>query len=220
MRINKRLNLVVPIHEDDQDGSPVVAYVHSVPLSEEVVDRWFMLLGKTYSAVMTHLNFAAGPGHAARVLRTTAIGLGIWEDQVGAGGAAEPGAKNALFAEIRRTTNVIAAQPDGQWLALPIDVAVQTGAISADDDREVMNSVVFFIVSSATLNRSQREAVLTAAGSIWGLQLTSSDSTAFTSSLRTSTPAASTGEKPPAAAPGRRGRANATVGGKPRSVPV
>ncbi len=241
VRIDKRLNLTVPIYSDPEDCAAckgagaidgkrcqpcdgtgkqpehVVAYVHSVPLGEEVVDRYFMLLGRTYNAIFSQgLGFAAGPGHAMRVLRHIAVELGVWGDDPK---AQTVGAQRGLVEEIRRLTMVATLTKDG-WRDLPWAVAVDQGAITAQDRAEVENAIAFFIAASATLNRANLQGVLEAAGSIWGAQTSSSSFTELMSSLRTSTGTGSTGAKAPAAASGGSAPANATVGGQPRSVPV
>lgn len=232
MRIDRRLYLVIPIYKDEE-GSDIVAHVHSAPLSEEVVDRYFMVLGKTYNAIFTGgLGMAAGPGHAMRILRHVAEQEGVWKDDQKSGYV---GVENGLVAEMRRLTNVSVLRDGrweddeeagarklvgGTWEALPLDVAVQAGAITEEDRAEVENAVAFFIAASATLSRAQRPAMVRAAAELWGAQVTSSPFTEFSNSLRTSTATASSGERPPAPAAKDDAPANATVGGKQRRVPV
>lgn len=216
MRIDKRLHLIVPIYEDNSDDSPIVAYVHSVPLAEAIVDRYFMVLGQTYNAIFSQgLGFVAGPGHAMRVLRHIAEERGVWHDKEGTAGV-----ERGLVEEIRRLTNVAALDKDGKWNALPLQVALDQGVISAEDKSEVENAIAFFIATCATLNRAQREGVLRAAGEIWGAQISSLDFTAWLNSLRTSTVTVNSGEKSPVAAKEKPARANAKVDGKPSSIPV
>lgn len=220
MKIDRRLNLVVPLYEDTQDASPVIAYVHSVPLSMAVVDRWFIMLGKTYNAIMSEgFGMAAGPAHAARILRHLATANGVWTDSVGKEGSREVGVENGLLAEIRRLTNVL-LPADGKWKMVPWAVASEQKMISEEDVSEVENAIVFFIAAYATLNRGQREAIITKSAEVWGAQLTSLDITAFGSSLRTSTVIDNSGGTSPAPAKDDAGLANATVDGKRRSVPV
>ena len=52
--------------------------------------------------------------------------------------------------------------------SLPWEVAIDRNKVSDEDRREVENAIVFFIVGYATLNRGQREPVLTAAVGLWG----------------------------------------------------
>lgn len=215
MRIDKRLNIVIPIYEDNSDDSPVVAYVHSTPLAEAIVDRYFMVLGQTYNAIFSQgLGFAAGPGHAMRVLRHIATERGAWHDRNG-----ETGVERGLVEEMRRLTNVAALDKDGRWNALPLQVALDQGIISPEDKSEVENAIAFFIASCATLNRAQREGVMKAAGEIWGAQITYSNFTEWLNSLKTSIATVNSGAKSPVIATENPAPANATVGGRPRSVP-
>lgn len=217
MRIDKRLNLIVPIYSDEE-GSDVTAYVHSTPLPEGVVDQYFMVLGQTYSAIFSQgLGLAGGPPHAMRVLRHIATERGVWNDDPATGQA---GVQRGLIEEIRRLTNVAALDKDGRWDQLPLQVAVDRGVLSTDDRAEVENAIVFFIVASATLGRAQRPGMLRAAAELWGARISSSTFTELVSSLKTSTETANTGGTSPAPANAEPAHANATVAGKRRSVPV
>jgi hypothetical protein len=221
MRIDRRLNLVVPIYEDEPENSPIIAYVHSTPLSETAIDQWFVVLGKTYNAIWSEgFGFASGPGHAARILRHIAEREGMWMERRGTDGSVIPGVERGLMGEIRRLTNVLTIQKDGTWAQMPWDVAIQNKLISDEDRREVENAIVFFIVSYATLNRNQRASVLERAGSLWGAQLSSFNSTEFGNSLKTSTGTVSSGEMSHVDASEKSGHAHAAVGKPPRQVPV
>ena len=217
MRVDKRLNLVVPIYEDEEDGE-IVAYVHSTPLSEEVVDRYFMTLGQAYSTIMSQgLGLAGGPPHAMRILRHVATERGVWHDDPK---TQSVGVERGLVEEMRRLTNVAVLGKDGRWEQLPLQVAVDRGVLSSEDRAEVENAIAFFIVASANLRKAQRPVMLKAAAELWAAQVTSSSFTEWMSSLKTSTATASFGEKSPAPASEEPEPANATVAGKRRSVPV
>lgn len=243
MRVDKRLHLVVPIYEDEEGGR-IVAQVHSTPIAEEIVDRYFMVLGQTYSAIFSQgLGLASGPSHAMRVLRHIATERGVWNDDPKSGMV---GVEKGLVEEMRRLTMVAVSVRDGdqpcgcqeadrasckrcggsgrvprfRWDQVPLQVAVDQGVLSRDDLTEVENAIAFFIVASATLPRAQRPAMLKAASDLWGAQVSSSSFTEWFSSLRTSTATASSGAKSPAPASGAPANANATVDGKPASVPV
>lgn len=216
MRIDKRLNLIVPIY-DDETGK-LVANVHSTPLSEETVERHFMLLAQTFSQVFSQgLGVASGPAVALRLLRRIADNSGTWIDAK----TGEPGDGQILVEEIRRLTTVLVPGEIGQpWQQVPLQTAVERGFIGAEDRAEVENAIVFFIAASATLPRAQRKEMLTQAADLWGARLSSSSATDFAASLKTSTATANTGVKPlaPAIAPPAEA-ANAVVDGKPVSLP-
>lgn len=216
MRIDRRLYLVVPVYEGDE-GTNVVAHVHSAPLAEDVVDEHFMILGKTYAAIFSGgFGMAAGPAYAMRILRHVAEEAGVWEDDRESG---RTGVRQGLVEEMRRLTNVAVKRGD-DWEPMPLAIAVDAGVIDEEDLREVENAIAFFIVASASLGRSQRPAMLNAAAELWGARISSSNFTEFLNSLKTSTGTGSSGKRPPADAKGAAAPATATGGGKRRSVPV
>lgn len=215
LRIDKRLHFVVPIYEDDEQT--VRAYVHSTPLSREVVDQHFLILGQTFSAIFNQgLGAAAGPGMAMRLLRQLAQKTGVWEDDSAAGVV---GVKNGLVEEIRRLTMVIAPSENG-WQPIPLQIAVDRKIIGDEDRAEVENAIVFFIAVYATLNRAQRKEMIETASALWGARTSSLNSTEFAASLPTSTATANSGETTsPAPASEEPAPAAATLDGKPLSVP-
>jgi hypothetical protein len=217
MRIDKRLYLIIPIYADEDSGE-IVAYVHSAPLSEEIVDRYFMVLGQTYSTIFSQgLGLAAGPPHAMRVLKHVATERGVWFDEAKSNAL---GVERGLVEEIRRLTMVAALNKEGKWDQLPLQVAVDRGVLTSEDRTEVENAIVFFIVASATLGRAQRPGMLRAAAALWGAQVSSSNFTEWANSLRTSTVTGNSGAKSPAPAKDEAEPANAMVAGKPSQVPV
>src|ERR1700682_4591776 len=134
MRIDKRLHLVVPVYQDEE-GSEIIAYVHSTPIGEAIVDRYFMVLGQTYAAIFSQgLGIAAGPANALRVLRHIATEKGIWHDDPK---AQTIGVERGLVEEMRRLTMVAALNKEGRWDSLPLQVAVDQGIISSEDRAEV-----------------------------------------------------------------------------------
>lgn len=213
MRIDKRLNLVVPIY-DDADSQKLIAYVHSTPLSEEAVERHFMLLAQVFAQVFQQgLGFAAGPAIAMRLLRRVAENTQVWinEDKT-------PGEAQLLVEEIRRLTTIIVPNGAG-WQQVPLQIAVDMKHISAEDRQEVENAIVFFIAASATLPRKQRQALLQEAVDLWGARLSSSSCTEWIASMTTPKEVVSTGAKSPVVAKPVVGSVNATVDGRPASVP-
>src|SRR5581483_1201358 len=179
-----------------------------------------MTLAQTYSAIFSRgLGIAGGPAIAMRLLRQIAMENNAWAD----GPDGSPGVERGLVEEVRRLTNV-AALVDGSWQQVPLKVAAQRGVIDDEDVSEVENAIVFFICISAVLNRSMRRPMLEAAAELWGAQITSSSCSELMSSLLRSRGTGNSGETSPApgpAAPSRGGgSANATLDGKPSSVPV
>lgn len=221
MRINKSLSLVVPIYGDPvpklgADGKPlfdagkpvmdqpIVAYVHSTPLSVDAVDRYFGTLGPTWNTVMSGgYGIAAGPSNALRILQRVADNLGVWKNRDGTAGEGQ-----MLLEEIRRLTMVSVPGAKG-WTAVPLDVAVQQGHLNAEDKSEVENAIVFFIAAYAMLGRAVRREMVETAAELWGARISSLNSTEFTNSLTTSTATANSGGNPPAIASDQPGDATA-----------
>lgn len=214
MRLDKRLNIVIPVYDDD--GKTLIAHVHSTPLPAEMVDANFLILAQTFSAVFNQgLGKAAGPGVAMRLLRQIADNTETWTNKDGT-----PGPAQILVDEIRRLTTVIAHAPDKKsWQQIPLQVAVDRGILNSDDKSEVENAIAFFIAVSATLPRAQRREMLEDVAGLWGARITPLNCTEWIASLKMSIGTANTGEKPPAPAPGPSDVANATLDGKPVSVP-
>jgi hypothetical protein len=193
VRINRALNLIVPIYSGD--GKDVVAHVHSIPLAEEVVDRYFLILGQTYNAIMSSgLGVGAGPGVAMRMLKMLAVKQGEWESRkaVRAGEEDVIGVKDGLVEEMRRCTNVL-APVDGRWTTIPLAQAEARGYIDAEDRAEVENAIVFFMSACATLPRDTLRKTMELVSSLWSAQTSSSTPSEFISSLQTSSETGNSG---------------------------
>ena len=186
MRINRKLNLVVPIERGEND----TIYVHSTPLMRETFERYFLIIGKVHSQIITQAaNVISGPKMAALMLKRVAQADGVWE------GA--DGVKDGLMAEIDRQSSVIVPTPSG-WRSVPLTVALDQGMIDADDFAEAEGKIVFFIVASAMFDRQDLPIILDGERGmtkLWHCQVSSLNSTEFATSLPTSTPGENTGEK-------------------------
>jgi len=187
MRINEKLNLVVPV-----DTATGKIYVHSVPLQLEAFERYYQLIWNTFSRIIVTENETAGTIGAVRVaammLKTVANSMNAWEGPMG-------GAE--LMAELRRLSNVIVPGDNG-WQTMPLEDAVRTGLLDPLDKSEVENAIVFFIVSSAMHRREMLRRVLQGMETLWDAQITSSNSTEFIASLPKLNEAENTGAKTPA----------------------
>lgn len=214
MQIDKSLKLVVPVYAED--GKTITAYVHSTPLAAATVDSNFLLLSQTFAGIFNQgLGIGAGPAVAARLFRSIAENTKQWvTDEV----PPQPGPGQMLLEEIRRLTLVIVQDGTG-WIPLPLSVAVQQNKLSDEDRAEVENVIVFFIVVSATLPRSQRRVMLQDGAELFAARITSLSSTELAASLKTSTGDGSSGGKSHAAATVTSGSAAALVAGRPASVP-
>ena len=192
--INRSLNLVVPIEKSD--GTKV--YVHSTPIGTEVFERYHLVLAKTFSSFAENgIVVTSAPSIAYMVLRQVAQntmrapGLNWWDGPDGVGG------ESGLLAEMIRLSNLIGPNGDG-WGSMPLQSAIDTGRIDADEKSEVMNLLTFFTVASRVPPRSDREPLVRGMASIYNLETTSLNATDFANSLRTRTTDENIGGKEPA----------------------
>lgn len=180
MKIDKRLNIVVPV--EIADGSTV--YVHAMPLAREVWERYYRVISRTFAEIYKEgLSFVAGPKVAGLMLKEVAETMGVWQDvQVG------------LIPEIRRLSNVLIQTPTG-WQTIPLEEAAGKKIFDADDAADVDGVLTFFIVNSAVHRREALEVILDGASKLWNARITSSNCTEYAASLPTSTETGSSGER-------------------------
>lgn len=183
MKIDRRLNLVIPLYHDEDK---VYAYIHATPINREVFEKYHLVIARTLASITANgLGYIAGPRVAAMQLKAQAIATGSWEGTDGVQG---------LMAEIRRLSNVLAPTGHG-WDMIPLEDAVSQNFLDADDVSEVENALAFFTVASWMYPRPALKDILEGAAKLWGAQIESLGCTDFMNSLTTSKPAASTGEK-------------------------
>lgn len=182
MRIERNLNLVIPV---EREGGTI--YVHSTPLSRDVFERYYLVISKTFTRLYGEgLGFTAGPRVAALMLKEVAVSLGQWEGP--------EGVELGLVSEWRRLSTVITPEESKGWTSYPLQTAVDRKLLDGDELSEVENCLAFFIVASAMHKRKELPAILAAVGHLWGALVTLLNSTAYMSSLQTSTEDASSGE--------------------------
>ncbi|HEY6927217.1 MAG TPA: hypothetical protein VI653_27320 [Steroidobacteraceae bacterium] len=182
MRIDKRLNLVIPVYRDD--GSRL--FVHSTPVSSDLFDTYWEPVGKAFSSIYSGgFGIIGGPRIAAKMLQKVATEMGRWDGP--------KGVRMGLVAEAHRLTNVLVPREKGGWETVPFDDARKT-MLDKEDVSEIEGAIAFFTVVSLIHRRTEQAEVLAGAGGLWGAQTTSLDCTAFTNSLTTSTETESSGE--------------------------
>jgi hypothetical protein len=186
-RIDKKLNLVIPIYTDD-DTPKIKAYTHSQPISAEIFEIYQEPLALAYSMIFGG-GYAALSGQriAATLLRKAAKRLGVLDG--------EDGVEKGFFRELRRLTNVIVAGDNG-WQSMMLFDAEKAGALDKEELQEVEAAIVFFIVVSAIMPKSERREAVTYAAGLWGAQVTLLTTTEFLNSCKTSTVTDSSGESP------------------------
>lgn len=173
MKINNKLNLIVEV-----ETSEGTIFVHSTPLSREVFERYFLIIGKTFASLISEgLSFVSGPRVAAMMLRKIAQDAGVWEGR--------DGISNGLMAEIRRLSSVVIPSTSG-WVTMPFQDAIDRKTMDEDDIAEVEGLITFFICASAMSRKTEIGPVLDRMR-LWGALTTSLNSTEYAASLPTST---------------------------------
>lgn len=178
--VSRKLNIVLPPFQT-KDG-PV--YVHSVPIGRATFEACFRPMARAMSSIITEgIGPITGPSVAALILQQEADAIGEGET-----------IKTGVMLDIKRNTTVILADKADQ---VPYSVAMQRNLLDEDQQSEVENLLVYFILVSWIRLPPDLAARLGLEGlrQLWNAQTTSLDSMAFMSSLKTSTPVASTGEK-------------------------
>ena len=168
MRINKSLNLVLPVEIDGVD-----CWIHSTPISLDVFEKYFEPMSLALSTMYAQGNHIAAPKIAAMMLKKVAKRLGEWE------GA--DGVQNGLINEIKRLTNLVIPGING-WETLPYYVAVQQNRLTADDISEIESIVIFFILASSVHGKKGLPLVMPLLER-WGAQEEYLTSTEFAASL-------------------------------------
>lgn len=188
MRISRKLNLTFPL-VDPEDEQKIVAWVHSTPIGAETFDTYYLPIARAYSAFhANNLGIFGAPKIADKLLRTTAMELGVWENDAQSG---RIGVKHGLVAEIHRLTNVWAPTPAGKgWQDYQYQEAKDAGLIDADDASEVDNILTFFTVISHMQPRRELKTMLSIVSALWHARVDALTFTDLKTSLQTSTQAA------------------------------
>lgn len=182
MRIDKALNLVVQV--ENEDGQLI--HVHSMALLRETFERYFLVISKTFAAIHSEgLGAISGPRIAALMLKRIALDMGEWEGV--------DGIENGLVSEIRRLSNVIMPTDTG-WQSVPFQDAITHQYLSAEDIEEVEGIIVFFILNSAMHRQVRKQTFIDAGAQLWGALTTSLSVTEYRNSLPTSSDTAITGQ--------------------------
>lgn len=176
IRIDKKLNLVIPIQ--DESGT---FYVHATPLSHIVFERYYKVLARTFTVIVSMYSEVSGPRVALMTLREVAENIGMKDD-----------VEQGLIPEIRRSTNMLVPTDHG-WETVMFQQALDRKMLSEEDVSEVENALTFFTVYSAMLKRQQRVELLDGAARMWGASVTSLSVSEYGASLKTSIEVENTG---------------------------
>jgi hypothetical protein len=185
MKIDRKLNLVIPI-ETENHG---VAHIHSVSISREIFEQFYLELGKVYSQCFDNKNpeyfILSAPQLAYPALKAIAMKSETWD---GNGGV-----QQGLISAIISLTTIIISGKNG-WETFPLNTAIQRGMIDEDEKAEVLSSLVFFTVIYKVAPKELRKSFMEMAASLRRWHLTSSDFMEYKNGLPTLTEVGNTGE--------------------------
>jgi hypothetical protein len=215
MKIDERRNLVLPVVTDkvtkkvikQVDGKDVPdeitedvvrIYAFHTPVSRAIFEQHYRVLAATKASLSSkgaHYLMGAGPRIAALTLkdegRKEAASLGMVDER----GNIHDEATDALFAEFKRLTTILCPGPNG-WDMLPVETAISSGKIDAEDWEETVAAVTFFTCHYAMAKKADRETAAKGTASFLGASITSSTPMEFIASLPTLTQAAPTTKTP------------------------
>lgn len=190
MKIDRKLNLVIPLERED--GTTL--HIYATPIRKEVFETYFLVLAKTFSALSRNgLDPRSGPSIAALMLRETATATertfesNWWDGDDGVNG------KTGLLAEIVRLSNCLVGTPDNGWQTIPLQDALDRKLITDEEKSEVMNLLVFFTVSSLIAPKQDRTILINGMAAIYRLESTFLIFSEWASSYKAQTQDANTG---------------------------
>ena len=192
MKIDRKLNLVIPIEREDETS----LCVYVTPIRKEVFETYYLVMAKTFSALArNNLDPRSGPSVAALMLRdvaqTTPRGgdANWWDGDDGVGG------KAGLLAEMVRLCNCLVGTDDAGWQTIPLQDALDKQLVTADEKGEVMSLLTFFTVSSLVAPKADRSILVNGMAAIYQLETTSLTFTEWANSFKTRMRDANTGAK-------------------------
>lgn len=206
MKINESMNLVVPVVSeritekvDGKDVSKEVVRVYGYhsPISSSVFEANYRTLAATKSSLASkglHYAMNSGPRIAALTLKDEGLRDAESRGLVDEGGNPVDKATEALFAEFKRLTVILAPGPQG-WDSLPVDAAISRGVIDSEDWEEALSSLVFFTVHHAMAKKADRQRINTSTAAVLNGSITSLLPMEWVASLPTSTPPRTSAEK-------------------------
>ncbi|HKS76268.1 MAG TPA: hypothetical protein VJQ82_23850 [Terriglobales bacterium] len=205
MQINEQRALVIPVASETLtrkvtkkiDGKDVQesvtedvvkVWAYHTPISKEVFDSHFRVLAATKSALSdkgAHYLRMTAPRVAYLTLKDEGKKDAFARGSIDAQGNARDEETPALMAELKRLTMILAPGAHG-WETLPVDAAISTGKIDAEDWDEVASSIVFFSCHYAISRKADRETTARAYAFLLDASITYSTPTQFLASLPSS----------------------------------
>ena len=180
MKLNESINLIV--HVGDLQA-------YHTPISREVFEANYRVLAATKAAISSKGVFYqmdAGPRIASLALKDEARKDAEDRGDIDEAGKPRSDAAQALLAEIRRLTVILCPSAKG-WETLPVDSAIASGKIDADDWREAESGIIFFTCLWSLASKQDRSRVAMASAGLLKGSTTSCSPSEFVASLQQST---------------------------------
>lgn len=178
MKINKRLNLVLQVGDDES-----TIHVHHTPIMQEIFERHAQFLAKAMNAMYAD---NLHPIVASRIAYIVMRDITREENRYKT-------VERTFFPELWRMTNCVVPAKAGGFETVPFQEIINSNLMEPDDILEVQNFLCFFTVVSWLHGAPERAAlyeVLTGSGML----TTSLDVTEYKNSLATLKPGENTGE--------------------------
>lgn len=190
MKIDKKLNIIIPIERSDDTGKAKVdAYIYALPLSLAAFNINCDLIGRAYTKIMTGgLGTIAGTRMTMNVMREIATKSNSEESFTN------------FQTELRRLSEYASMSPDG-WKKIPLAEAIEKKLLDEDEASEVENALAFFMVASAMYKKSENRTVMLGLASILDAFPTSSNFSEFLNSLKISTATETSSKTAPSSVP-------------------
>jgi hypothetical protein len=177
VQIDEKFRIVLPVRLAE-DGTPLLRLYHT-PISREVFEANYRIIGATYSALMQPSARIGAPRIAALRLRDEGA-IAAREN----GTTPADGGAVALLGEIKRLSVVLAPQ-GAQWAMVPVEAAIAQNIIDDEDWREVESALVFFTCLYTMVTKQERGRMMEAVISVIGGSITSLQPMEFAASLTT-----------------------------------
>jgi hypothetical protein len=178
MKIDQRLNLIIPIEREND----VTLHVFHRPISTPVFEKYYLTLAKLFSEIYTQrLHLMGGPRIAAIMLRDIARNTMRNSDENWLDGP--EGIEQGFFGELYRLTNILMPDDRGGWQTVMLADAAKRDYVSEDEFGEVEGMLAFFTVNSRLLRKEIWTSLLAEASNVWNVSTSLSDITAWRDSL-------------------------------------
>lgn len=168
MRIDKKLNLVIPVETDAG-----IIYVHSAPIGRDIFDQYWLVLSRTFAFIYNKGLHNIAPRIAHMALEKVAEEEGALQE-----------VKSGLVNEIIRLSNVITPSENG-YITGTLSDAITRKIISTEDFSNIKGMLVFSTLVSSVGKKNLIKPMMDYISELWSTSTTYLNSTEFKDSLQT-----------------------------------